>query len=366
MTLAPLLPYDVYAAAEFFLQTGRSEQQVVARLGMSALDWRKLAAAYFDQLHNSDYLWKIEQLHPEVSRDALITGLAGPRWQPPADGTSVATWTRSVRSAVHTAPHIGPFADVPWTATFIMFDPVAWLRYYSHDGAHVYYCGQRVADKAGVPIEVDCATFHHLGGRWYSDGSRIFGQGELGGTRHYFRTLEGADPATFTVLNLRYAKDSRRAWYITGKEIRTKSAHTFEVLPWMRLNYRDVKREFFTDTSRLARDAEAVYFYGTRLKGAKPATFRDLGHEYATDGTTVWFLGTKKVVAGADAASFIVPGPGEPYVQGGSGSAAVSDRFRCYDVGKPADPRDNVERWRPFFEFRSDLIGWWWHEHARL
>lgn len=45
--------------------------------------------------------------------------------------------------------------------------------------------------------------------------------------------------------------------------------------------------------------------------------FRDLGHGYATDGTTVWFLDEKKVIEGADAATFTVPGPGEPHVPGG-------------------------------------------------
>ena len=39
----------------------------------------------------------------------------------------------------------------------------------------------------------------------------------------YWYEVEGADIATFEALNLRYARDRERAYYITGKTIRTKS-----------------------------------------------------------------------------------------------------------------------------------------------
>lgn len=361
----PLLPYDVFAAAEFFLQTGRSEAEVLARLGLSPDQWRTLARAYFDQLHDSDYVGRLKAAYPDIPQAELVAGLAGPRWQPPAEAAPLYRWARAVRAAVLAAPHIGPFADAPWSATFVLSDPVGWLRYFSHDGETLFHCGTRVADRAGVPVKLDVRAFRHLGGRWYTDGMRILGEGQLGGVRprSYFWTLDNADLATFRALNLRYARDDARAWYITGKEIRTKSPLRFEAVPWVRLNYRDLTCDLSSDESHFARDAEHVYFYGARLKGARPASFRDLGHNYATDGATVWFLERKKAIDGADAASFIVPGPGEPYVQARRGGAAVTDRFRSYGNGEPVDPAQAFEPWRPFFEFRSDLADWWWHQH---
>ncbi len=363
-----ILPFDLYAAAEFFLETGRTLAEVLERLQVTEADWRKLAPVYFDQLHSSDYLWRFDSLYPGVSGSALLSALAGPRQQPPAADVAMWKWTRGIRAAILENPHVGCFSDVAWIATFLMFDPVATLRYYSTDGRSVFQCGEAIADKAGVPLQVDAAAFRHVGGRYYTDGVHVFGQGELGGTRvrRYFWIVERADPASFTALNLYYARDNERAWYITGKEIRTRSSRSFEIVPWLRLNYRDESRDLSSHDSRFARDGEHVYFYGARLKAAKPATFRDLGHDYATDGTTVWFLGTKKPVAGADASSFIVPGPGEPYVRGSSGAAAVTDRFRCYDRGVAVDPVDHFELWRPFFEFRTDLTGWWWHDQHLL
>lgn len=215
------------------------------RLQVTEADWRKLAPVYFDQLHSSDYLWRFDSLYPGVSGSALLSALAGPRQQPPAADVAMWKWTRGIRAAILENPHVGCFSDVAWIATFLMFDPVATLRYYSTDGRSVFQCGEAIADKAGVPLQVDAAAFRHVGGRYYTDGVHVFGQGELGGTRvrRYFWIVERADPASFTALNLYYARDNERAWYITGKEIRTRSSRSFEIVPWLRLNYRDESRD---------------------------------------------------------------------------------------------------------------------------
>jgi hypothetical protein len=64
-------------------------------------------------------------------------------------------------------------------------------------------------------------------------------------------------------------------------------------------------------------------------------------------------------IEGADAASFTVPGPGEPYAQHG-----VTDRYRAYARAQACDPDESIETWRPFFEARPDLRDWWWHRLA--
>jgi hypothetical protein len=100
------------------------------------------------------------------------------------------------------------------------------------------------------------------------------------------------------------------------------------------------------------------------LKDARPENFRDLDHGYATDGTTVWLLDEKKVIEGADAATFTVPGPGEPHVHGRVRGHGATDRYRAYAGAEPCDPHEWIEQWRPFFEARPDLGGWWWHQLA--
>ncbi|MCH5770595.1 DKNYY domain-containing protein, partial [Salmonella enterica] len=80
------------------------------------------------------------------------------------------------------------------------------------------------ADKQGNPLDVDAESFQAFGGRWLHDRHRVYGEGEYGAQRRtYWYEVEDADIATFEALNLRYARDRERAYYITGKTIRTKS-----------------------------------------------------------------------------------------------------------------------------------------------
>lgn len=57
--------------------------------------------------------------------------------------------------------------------------------------------------------------------------------------------------------------------------------------------------------------------------------------------------------------------PGEPNITGRHGGSCVTDQYRPYVEGEPCDPLQWIEDWRPFFEARPDLKGWWWHELAR-
>lgn len=360
----PGIPYDTFEAANLFLATGRMREEVLPLIGLSAVEWEKLREAYrwfpyaFGVRYRSDYFDKLD--------DAGIYRLVlPPRWRVKEDDEPELRATWHIREAVRQNPYIGPFKDCGWPYAFIAAHAEATLCCYTHDGKTVYFDGKPLTDRKGEPIKVDAASFKAVGGRWLYDEHHVYGEGQYGANRtsHWY-IVEEADAATFEALNLRYARDRNRAYYITGKAIRTKSPEAFEIVPELRLNYRDGTRDPLHDGSVIARDREAVYFYGARLRNAKPENFRVLGHGYATDGTTVWYLDQKKVVEGADAETFTVPGPGELYVSGRSSGAAVTDRNRPYVYGEPCAPQEWVEDWRQFFEAKPDLHGWWWHQFA--
>lgn len=362
---APIIAYDTFEAANLFLAAGRTRQEVLARIGLTEAEWDRLRDIYRwfptspGDGRRRDYFNGLDD--GDICRRVLP-----PRWKPtPEDAPDLrSTW--HIREAVRRNPRIGPFADCEWPATWIAAHPEASLCSYIHDGSTVYFDGRALTDRQGQPLVVDAQSFEPVGGRWLRDKDRVYGQGEFGtGPTRYWYVVDGADRASFQALNLRYARDAARAYYITGKTIRTKSAEGFEVVPELRLNYRDNAREPLFDTSVIARDREAVYCYGARLTGARPEAFRDLGHGYATDGATVWYLEAKKRLEGADAATFVVPGPGEPSVQGRSGDRGASDRDRPYSRGEPRDPAQCVDDWRAFFDARPDLHDWWWHRLAK-
>lgn len=359
-----IIPYDAFEAANLFLATGRSEAEVLPRIGLNPEEWARLRAAYrampygFGDTSRQIYFGR---------KDAEIVPLVfPPRWRVP-EGAEIdlrSAW--HIREAVRRNPFIGPFADCGWPYCFIAAHPEATMCCYTHDGETVFFDGKPLINRQGERLAVDAASFESTEGRWLRDRERVFGQGQFGSRpTFYWYPIDGVDRPSFQALNLRYARDANRAYYITNKTIRTKSPDAFEVLPKLRLNYRDCTCDVMHAESRFARDREAVYFYGARLRGAKPAAFRDLGHGYATDGEKVWFIDdAKKLIEGADAATFVVPGPGEPHVSGPVSGHAVSDRFRTYLYGDPVDPAASFEAWRPFFEARPDLRGWWWHEIA--
>ncbi len=361
----PVIPYDTFEAANLFLATGRSPREVLARIGLEAAEWERLRKAYrwFPYALGEDD----RRAYFDGLDDAAIYRLVlPPRWRAPDDAAPQLRATWHIREAVRRNPHIGPFKDCGWPLTVIAAHPEATLCCYTHDGAHVYFNGERLADKQGNPLDVDAESFQAFGGRWLHDRHRVYGEGEYGAQRRtYWYEVEDADIATFEALNLRYARDRERAYYITGKTIRTKSPEAFEIVPQVNLNYRDNSCDFRRDGSILARDREFVYFYGARLKGARPATFRELGHDYATDGTDVWYLDEKKRIDGADTATFTVHAPGDPPLRPRDAGPCATDRHRPYLRAAPCDPAASIEAWRPFFESRPALDDWWWHPLTR-
>lgn len=363
---APVIPYDIFEAANLFLATGRSAEEVLPLIGLDLAQWKRLRETYkwfphsYGENERRSYFGGLDD-------SAILRLVLPPRWSLKPDDEPDLRSTWHIREAVRRNPRIGPFADRSWPATFIATHPEASLCCYTHDGRTVYFDGRPLADRKGNVLRVDAESFKPVGGRWLHDKDHVYGQGELGAKpTFYWYVVEGADWPSFEALNLRYARDAKRAYYITDKVIRTKSPGAFEIVPYLRLNYRDLTCDPLHNSSHIARDREAVYFYGARLTGARPERFRSLGHGYATDGTNVWLLDDKKLIEGADAATFMVPGPGEPYVhtrRGGLGSA--TDRFRPYAGAEPWNPEDCFEDWRPFFEARTDLKDWWWHEYAK-
>ena len=385
VTLQVLLPYDVYVAAQLFLHTGRSEAEVLPLIHLQPDEWQQLSEAYFDLLHGN--MWKLEELFPGRSKEELLTMLIGGEQK--AAGFGLTDLTERIDAAIKTMgiedgylrwgtgeygpedialairrkvlenPNIGPFADTGWTAVFIMRDPEAWLCYYSHDGKRIYLKGAPLTDKGGVPYDVDPATFRHLGGRWYSMNHRIYGQSSSN-YRLYFWEAEGADPASFKALNMRYAKDKNVAWYITGKKIKTKSPDAFEIIAHYRKNWRT--REIDEIESWVARDREKVYSYGAAVRRADPVRFRNLLSIYWTDEEHIWIENGKVLLEDADAASFRVPGFDDPHV---NSSHSATDRFRSYVYGRPDGPRERFEDWRAYFEGHPELQDYWWWQMER-
>ncbi|WP_454688684.1 DKNYY domain-containing protein [Achromobacter aloeverae] len=356
-----VLPYDVYAATRFFLATGRTEDEVLARIGLTPAQWAALKQTY-------EWLGSGVRLYADyfdgADDAAIVARLLGPRWAAPeGQEITLGGLTYHVERAAWKQPHIGPYADTDWKAEFIAAHPDMTRCYYSHDGERVYFLGQPLADRDGKPMDIDPASFRWLGGRWLADARHVYGQGQLGGARprYYWYIVDDADRDTFTPLNFRYARDARRAYYITGKSIRSTHPESFEVVPEVRLNFRDMSQDPLVDTSVFARDRDHVYFYGTRLRGADPATFRVLGKGYSRDAQRVWFHDAKRLIEGADAATFRVPVPGEPHP---GIRACATDRLRSYVDGLPQPAEKVFDGWRPFFEFHADLSDWWWHREA--
>ncbi|MFJ1298548.1 DKNYY domain-containing protein [Pseudomonadota bacterium AL_CKDN230030165-1A_HGKHYDSX7] len=360
----PVIPYDTFEAAQLFLATGRALDEVLTRLGLTPDEWTRLQAVY--RHFPSGYGDTDRQRYfGELDDAAVYRMVLPPRWRVSPDDVFDLRATWHIREAVRRDPYIGPFAECGWPMTWIAAHPEASQLSYTHDGRTVYFGGAPLADRQGAPLAVDAASFAVVGGRWLRDATRIYGQGEAGARpKRYWYVVEGADLESFEALNLRYARDCRQAYYITGKTLRSKSPDAFEVVPELRLNYRDGTRDPLHDISVIARDREAVYFYGTRLKRALPATFQDLGHGFASDGEHVWYLEDKILIEGADAASFIVPGPGEPLVLGPASGHVATDRYRPYVRGQVCDAAVWFDAWRPWFEARPDLDGWWWHAVA--
>ena len=98
------------------------------------------------------------------------------------------------------------------------------------------------------------------------------------------------------------------------------------------------------DRSYVARDNERIYSYGVVVRGADPTQFCALGRGYWTDDRGVWVDDGKVPVVGADAASFLVPGPNDPRIDRDDAGDGT-DRNRPYRCGRPVPLAAAFDHW---------------------
>jgi hypothetical protein len=173
---------------------------------------------------------------------------------------------------------------------------------FAKDAHHVY--------QRDVAISTDPAHFELLDGELSKDGSAVYwSDGRvlsedpahfviISNVEHYLFTkdaetvqvngnpIDKADPATFRVLGGAYATDGQRAFYFDEwvPDVALESFHPMEA-PY-------------------AGDAERVYWMGTTIDGADPATFRVLNASFECSADAEHAYYRKTVVAGADPRSF--------------------------------------------------------------
>ncbi|MGE8366240.1 hypothetical protein [Cupriavidus sp.] len=212
--------------------------------------------------------------------------------------------------------------------------------------------------KDGNPLPIARPqAFRCIDGRWFTDGEHVIVQAQQGsGTAwHYFYRIEDADPATFEVLNERYARDARQAYFITGKTIRTRSPQAFRPLTYQGWHWPESGplQPVACTHAYYAVDAESAYFNGKRVIGADGATVVGLPGNYIADAGHVYYFGQR---IDADRASLVV-------APNGDGPLRMTDKLGPIDDGKrrTALDHDEVERWRDFFTALPTLQDYWWH-----
>lgn len=201
-------------------------------------------------------------------------------------------------------------------------------------GGHVAYLDHYYFDRPKILADADPQSFEQLD-RW------------LGRDRHrvYFlhAAVEGADPASFTVLgghNDLWAKDATRAYHFQPSRsarhvhpLEVASLERFAILPHCRFD-------------EYAGDAQHIFRAGKPVRGADAASFRvllnaapgeDLGapsFSFARDASRIYYLGV--ALTGVSVAAFRalrLPGVGHSEY----GTDGVRGFTRNYRTGKRVD-----------------------------
>ncbi|AYZ63598.1 hypothetical protein EGY31_10510 [Burkholderia multivorans] len=222
--------------------------------------------------------------------------------------------------------------------------------------------GQPLWTRDGKPLPIERPhAFRCIAGRWFTDGVHVIVQGQLGRAivREYYYRIEDADLDTFEVLNQRYARDARQAYYITGKTIRTRSPHAFRPLvyeTWNRPGTGGVAFEM-REHEYVAVDDESIYVTGRRVAGSHGPSAVGFPGNYFADANRVYYYGRPKDI---DRASFVC-GPDE------AGLMRVTDRLGPIDNGERQTVQDArlVDDWRGFFTARPELQDYWWHRQRQ-
>ena len=239
-----------------------------------------------------------------------------------------------------------------------------------------------------TPIaDADAKTFQAVGGNYAKDARRVYYGSTYRESRDYFTTrrsrvvvVEGADPASFAVLDGEYARDRASAFF-EGVAFAVKDVATFALLDYgfardrvigyyhqrpvpgsdgrtfeaIDLHYSRDRSSVFHSNLEPGRDGAPPVRRTVRLEGAQPASFtvldsgyaadagqvyykgkpltrdaggfRVLGLGYARTGTHVYYDG--QPVAGADPATFARLEPP-------TDDADAKDARRAYQRGRPA------------------------------
>ncbi|MCL6701303.1 DKNYY domain-containing protein [Pseudomonas sp. T1.Ur] len=216
-----------------------------------------------------------------------------------------------------------------------------------------------VHQKDGTPLPITNPDgFHMLAQRWGTDGHSIIVQAQQGSSvsYEYFYRIDNADLTTFTVLNERYAKDSRRAYYLTGKTIRYVG--DFHLLKGWQPVFDECGRVVSAseyEDDYFAVDDTFVYAAGTRLRDAHGPSFRHLGFDYYRDRQYVYQHQKRLDV---DVESFVVA---QLYRNDQDDSPVLAgDRNGPLGSGGIIDAAMQ-QAWAPYFEAHPQLKDYWWH-----
>ncbi|UVM70669.1 DKNYY domain-containing protein [Pseudomonas alvandae] len=238
------------------------------------------------------------------------------------------------------------------------------VRYCNHpsyrviDG-QVYKGFKPLHQKDGTPLPIaNPDDFHMLAQRWGTDGQSIIVQAQHGSSisYEYFYRIDNADLATFTVLNERYAKDNRRAYYLTGKTIRYVG--DFRLLKCSQPTFDECGRVVSAseyEDDYFAVDDKFVYAAGTRLRDAHGPSFRHLGFDYYRDRQYVY---QRQKRLDVDVESFVVA---QLYRNDQDYAPVLAgDKNGPLGSGGIIDAAMQ-QAWAPYFEAHPQLKDYWWH-----
>lgn len=200
--------------------------------------------------------------------------------------------------------------------------------------------------------------FHRVNGRWFSDGQSIIVQAQQGSSAsyEYFYSIDDVDLESFTVLNERYAKDARRAYYITGRTIRNVGEFRLvkEQYPQFDASGRLVASTE-SDDRYFAVDEQHVYAAGTRLRGAHGPSFRSLGFNHYCDQQRA-YLGKQPLELEVDSLVVAKLYRGEDEYA----PVLVGDRHGPLNSGGVLN-NAMFEQWAPYFAAHPERQDYWWH-----
>lgn len=207
----------------------------------------------------------------------------------------------------------------------------------------------------------DGKTFDPLNYQWARDSKSVY---------RFDRPLRGADPKTFQVLNDVFAKDANRVYFLSGfiKEADPETFTVFSEHPAdAGMSYAKDKTNVYFQVLTIGKprivrdanpetfrslgggyglDAEAVYYGGYQIKGARPDQFRMLcSNIYSCDNTSVFCNGSR--ISGVSPGTFQVLPDGR----------YARDKDGYFNLDRTISKQDYVDELRKQFVFVGTVVG---------